>query len=412
VAGDRRILDVGKTPLGEAGAAGAEGGFGQGNRREKTVKDQLFDQLEAEGSFDSVSNEFAPGTHDGHRNRFLRVPACRELPFGRFQQQFFGLPALVPQLMPAPGVELARFAKDLGFDVAGEREIHVIAAEHQMFSNREAVEAQAFVPPADSNDGKIRGASADVANQYHLTFLHPVFPVGFMLGQPGIKGSKGFFDENHPRQTGLGGCRHGEFPGDLIKRRRYREDDQLFFETIPATTAGNGFIPDFPQVLQVTGAGLNRRNLVHIGTHGPGQDRRDTIYPSVAEPGFGGGHQAAGNQGSLLAGEFTDYVSPFRVPRQAGAAWRQFMGTGKIEKRGENRSPPHFPRRCQLRNLEKPDMAGGGLSTGEIDVSHGRIGGAEVDPDDITIWQICSFKGSFHKIQAYLTRGEKGGLKA
>ena len=190
----------------------------------------------------------------------------------------------MPQLMPAARVELARFADHLGFNVTGEGEVHVIAAEHQVFPYRKAVEAQALVPSADGNDREIRGASAYVADQNHLTFLHPAFPVGFVLRKPGIKGREGFLDEYHPGQTRIDGGGHGELPGDFIEGSRYGEDDQLFFEAIAGSAFGDGFIPDFPQVLQVTGAGLDRRNLVHIGSHRPGQDGGGAVHAAMAEP--------------------------------------------------------------------------------------------------------------------------------
>ena len=60
MAGYRRVLDVGKSPLGEAGAPATGGSVGKGHGREKTIEDQLLDQIQGERPLEGVANEFAP----------------------------------------------------------------------------------------------------------------------------------------------------------------------------------------------------------------------------------------------------------------------------------------------------------------------------------------------------------------
>ena len=92
------------------------------------------------------------------------------------QENFFRLSALMPELMPSARVELTGFADDLSFNVAGQGEVHVIAAQHQMLTHGEPVEAQPLVALSDGDDREICGASSNVADQNHLAFAHAMFP--------------------------------------------------------------------------------------------------------------------------------------------------------------------------------------------------------------------------------------------
>ena len=92
------------------------------------------------------------------------------------------------------------------FQVFGECEIEIVAAEHQVFADCDAMELHAalFAAP-HANQRKVGRAAADVANQDLLSRFHAFLPVLRVLVDPGVKRGLRFFDQDDTRQAGASG---------------------------------------------------------------------------------------------------------------------------------------------------------------------------------------------------------------
>ncbi len=123
----------------------------------------------------------------------------------------------MPELMPSFGIERARLAQKLHLDMSSERQIHVVAAQHQVVADRQSIEAQPFFPLADGDNGEIGGAAPHVTDQNDLSRRHLLPPVRLVPRQPGIEGGQWLLDQHHPGQPGLARGRDGQFARHLVK---------------------------------------------------------------------------------------------------------------------------------------------------------------------------------------------------
>ena len=83
-----------------------------------------------------------------------------------------------------------------------------------------------------------------------------------------------------------------------------------------------GFIPGFPDVLKVKGAGLHRRDFPDISFCPPRKNGARSVYSCVAEPRLGGRNQPAGDQCALVPCKFPYAIFPVFVPRKGRAPGR------------------------------------------------------------------------------------------
>ena len=71
--------------------------------------------------------------------------------------------------MPARRVQLARLPHQLLLHEAGQQQVHVVAAQHEVIAHGQTVKAEAASALGDAEDGEVGGAAADIADQDHLT---------------------------------------------------------------------------------------------------------------------------------------------------------------------------------------------------------------------------------------------------
>ena len=100
---------------------------------------------------------------------------------------------------------------------AGERQIHVVAAEQDVIANRDALERQIAVVLAHQNQAEVGRAAADVADQHEVAGPQLPPPAIARAIDPGVAGRLRLFEQGHP----------GE-PGDL--RRAQRQRARFFVE--------------------------------------------------------------------------------------------------------------------------------------------------------------------------------------
>ena len=97
-----------------------------------------------------------------------------------------------------------------------------------------------------------------------------------------------------------------------------------------ATSLAIDLVPRLGQVLQVAGAGLDRRDLAAILRRLPRQDRRAAIDAGMAQPRLGRRRQPRRHLAAEVAGELADGVSRAPCPRAAsGCPWAARSGPGR-----------------------------------------------------------------------------------
>ena len=101
------------------------------------------------------------------------------------QQLFLGRPAGEPQGAPLLGVEPR--AAELLLDVMRQREVDVVAAEHQVIADGDAAEARAGRRLDDRDQAEIGRAAADVADQDQLAGADLALPAVLVRDDPAIE---------------------------------------------------------------------------------------------------------------------------------------------------------------------------------------------------------------------------------
>ena len=116
---------------------------------------------------------------------------------GIAKQNFLGRRALPPQAAAlADGKLLAEFR----FGEPGQREVEIVAAEQQMLADGGAGEVDLVAIARDANQREVAGAAADVADQHHLAIEQQLAGAREIVGDPGIEGRGGFFDQSQARR--------------------------------------------------------------------------------------------------------------------------------------------------------------------------------------------------------------------
>jgi hypothetical protein len=86
------------------------------------------------------------------------------------------------------------------FEVVGERQIEIVAAEDQVVADRDPMELGfAAFAAADSDEGEVGGAAADVANEDRFAGGDLLFPIAAVANQPRVEGGLRFFDQDNRR---------------------------------------------------------------------------------------------------------------------------------------------------------------------------------------------------------------------
>ena len=122
---------------------------------------------------------------------------------GRFirEQDLFRSAALLPQRMKLHAIELRILRGKILVDVAGKGEIHVVAAQKNVFADRDTLQLKFAVFVGDRDQREVGGAAADVEDQDEIARLHAFAPIGVTL-EPGVKGGLRFFEKSHFRKAG------------------------------------------------------------------------------------------------------------------------------------------------------------------------------------------------------------------
>ena len=186
--GDGRIGDVGQAELAEEAALlflGLIAARGDGQEAIEGELEHFFAQ-------DFGLERFADQRRSGAQHGDLDA-----LEIGIGEQTLFGVGALAAQTAALADGE--RHA-ELGFDEPGDGEIEVIAAQQQMLANGGAGEVDQVALAGDADEAEVAGAAADVADQDDLAIEEELAGLGEVVGDPGVEGGGGFFEEGELRQ--------------------------------------------------------------------------------------------------------------------------------------------------------------------------------------------------------------------
>ena len=250
---------------------------------------------------------------------------------------------------------------ELGFHQPGEREIEIVAAEQQVLADGGAREVDPVAFARDADQAEVAGAAADVADQHDLAVEELLARAREIVGDPGIEGRGGLFEQRQLFEAGFARGHHGELAGLFVEGRGHGEDDVLLGERHAL-----GLVPLLAEFGDEARRDFDRREHAAGLLRIPGQDLGGAVDVGIREPGFGRVHQAAWAP-----------ARPARARRRRRAG--PLPGTGTTAACGAASTRPGGD---ELRRLE--DVDGRKVAVFRfalVDVGQGGVGGAEVDAD-------------------------------
>ncbi len=202
---------------------------------------------------------------------FQRVPR---------EQCLFRRARHLQQLRPLCGRELAQ---KLLFDAAGERGVHVVAAEHQVIADRDALHRRSFRQRLDLNEGEVGRASADVDDEHAAMAFERLGERVAVARREVVERGLRLFDQREVLQPRGARRRDRERPRDLIERGRDGDDDFLVCQGCLRVLC----VPSARQMLEQLRRCLDGRQLGDIGGGAPGKNLRLAIHSRVTQPRLG-----------------------------------------------------------------------------------------------------------------------------
>jgi hypothetical protein len=85
-----------------------------------------------------------------------------------------------------PGIYRPSLGFELGLERIGERQIHVVAAQKNVFSDADTFELQRAIVVGNGNQAKIGGSAADITDQDNVTRTDQGAPLPTCLRDPGV----------------------------------------------------------------------------------------------------------------------------------------------------------------------------------------------------------------------------------
>ncbi len=370
VAGDGGILRVGQADLREARARAGDGAGAALDGGEEAFEqdggEQFALQLGADGAADEPGA--AAGHHQGHA-----------LQAGVAQQLFLGQAAGIGERAHLPGVELFAFGGQAARDAVGQGQVHVVAAEQDVFAHGHAVQLQVAGVFGDGNEREVAGAAAHIDDEDHVAHLHLLAPVARTAGDPAVERGLGFFQQRDALVSGgLGGLGR-EFACGRVERCGNGDGDGLLLERCVWVAV----VPGVAQVLQVVGAGGQRRDALDLGRRIGRQDAGAAVHAGMAEPALGAGDEADGGERTVAASPFASDAAGRGVPGQGQVAGREFAVVRHVEEGGQQGEVLHGAGAALLGDGQ--DLGRRAFAV-QIDPGEGAVRGAEVDADGVFRW--------------------------
>ena len=99
------------------------------------------------------------------------------------------------QRQELPGIQRFAFGLQFGLQHVGQREIHIVAAEQDVFADADALQLQVAGDVGHRDQAEVGGAAADVAHQDEVARCHRVAPLPASPRGPGVEGSLRFLQQ-------------------------------------------------------------------------------------------------------------------------------------------------------------------------------------------------------------------------
>ncbi|GAB1461918.1 hypothetical protein MASR2M50_36930 [Thauera sp.] len=378
VAADRRVGGIGQTELDDRGAP-APGRLVRRDQGQEAVHHEAQDLVAAQLGRARRADQARPGAEQGDLDLFRRV---------RGEQLLLRHAAALHQLRELGGGQAFAAREQALLHQVGERQVHVVAAQHQVVADADAGQARrrdAVRGGLDLDQGEVGGAAADVAHQQQAGLRERGGELFAVAEQPVVEGGLRLLQQAQARQAGEAGGLQGERACALVEGGGHREHDVLVFE--------RGFgVPPAPRrahVGEVARARHHRRNLGHVLGRAPGQDGGAAIDAGVRQPALGAGHRAPGHLGAELASILPDHrradhrglvrlIEPGEICGQAQRGGVELARGGVVAHRGQQRARGELAAADELLDLQYLDAVLAGSGEGD----HG-VAGAEVDADGV-----------------------------
>ncbi len=375
VAGDGGVVGVGQAEFDEGAARPRR------LRIRRHLREESFDQQPVH-----------VGAREGGGARAADQPAAAALERDgglrgavRGEQALLGAAAALGELRELDGRErgvrgLARLAGlDRGparqprLDPAREREVHVVAAEHEVVAHAGARELRlAGGVQRDIDEREVGGAAAHIDHEQAARVGEWIGQIGAVREDPVVERGLRLFDEVDGAEAGECGGLEGELARAFVERGGHGEHGGLLRER----RLGVGVVPGVAQVAQIAGAGLQRGDLGHLMGRAPGQDGGGAVHGGVRQPALGAGHEPAGRLLAEFAREGAEDGGLLRWPGQGQVGLRE-RACGRMEaQRGQQGPRRDFAGRDALRDGEDLDV----VRAQGREREHG-VGRAQVDAD-------------------------------
>ena len=219
----------------------------RGDLGKETVEHQVQHFVAAELDAARAADELRAAAEQGHRHRPGRIER---------QQSLLGGAAARRELRQPRRAEPVFAAGEPRFEQPCQREVHVVAAQHEVIADPDAGQLGHAVAHRHPDQGQVGGAAADVAD-------HQQPGAGERLGkrvavamQPVVHRRLGLLEQAHPRQAGQACGLQGERPGALIEGSRHGQHDLLVLERRIRETPQ----PGCAHMGEIAGAGRHRRD--------------------------------------------------------------------------------------------------------------------------------------------------------
>ncbi len=382
MARDRRIGRIRQAKLDYCTAAPAWS-LARRLQRQEAVEHQALDLRPGQLDAARTTHQARSSAQQRNRHRLRRLIR---------QQQLLGRAAALHQLRQARRRQ-GRVARQPALGQVCQREVHVVATQHQVVADRDPGQAghAACSIGLDAHQGEVGRAAADVDHQHQarvLQFIGQALPV---LMQPVVQRSLRLLDQAQANQTGQPRSFERQRARALVEGRRHRQRDVLLRQRMIRVPR----IPGGSQLRQVAGARGDWRDPVHIIRCPPGQDGRIAIDSGMRQPALGARYQTARHLATQLACAAPEHRRRQlqaagecrRRPGQAEVGVSQLASRRVVAQRGQQRRLHHLSRPCRLRNAEQLRCW-----VGILQVSPGQQGvaGAQVDADRVARAQVAT----------------------
>ena len=365
---DDRVGGVGQAEFPQADAPALARQIGHVGAREEAVDHDLFEggaiELRRYGSGEQAGTARRNG--DGQFGRRVVV-----------EHRHLGFAGGVHHGEELPVADRHALRLELRAQGVGERQIHVVAAEEDVFADADALQRQLAVPLGDGDEAEVGGAAADVADQDDVARRDLATPLLSRLRGPRVERRQRLLEQDDLAEAG--GLRRlgGQVSRHLVERGGHGQDDLAVGQVpLPASRA-LGVEEPVLDVLEVAAGAVESRNFLP-DVRLPRERPLPGIDMRVRQPRLGRGDQAIGYERAVVAGEMADdrpVVCAAR-PGQGKGVLGEFVGMRDVHRRGQRRLLADLVRSENLRDFD--DL---GPIVVEIGDGARAVAGAQIDAE-------------------------------